>query len=377
MRVNPTTTDAILQEARLLCRVLLLMLATMRPRRMQDEYPGLRRATTFAGSFGVCTSVRATTWSKQSACVERWTACSSSLLSSTGTRPSFRAAQVPHVECPLSSPHRPPCHALPALRQRLLQGRAHCSLAGAKDLAHARLAALGDWRCLHEAPDPMPRQLEALPAGDMCEVPPRQSKCDAIDEVWGDRPIALAYVDVPGNVAKALALAHLELAFTVEANARESVPLLTADNATPLTPSQADKAAVRRLPAQPHSSPVPIGWQSPKSLTFYCRVEASIYERWQSASYAAHFDTTTPVNDAVWSDAHFHPLACAASAFGSASAPATSGPTLTAAVSSHPPPTADGNGTAALAAPSAHQPAQLRHPAPARRSPGELIFVPR
>eukprot|EP00965_Chrysotila_dentata_P045903 1525738-Pleurochrysis_carterae.AAC.1 len=44
---------------------------------------------------------------------------------------------------------------------------------------------------------------------DRCEVSPRQSKCDATGEVWGDRPIALAYLDMPGNAAKALA--HLEL----------------------------------------------------------------------------------------------------------------------------------------------------------------------
>eukprot|EP00965_Chrysotila_dentata_P178700 5901633-Pleurochrysis_carterae.AAC.1 len=44
-------------------------------------------------------------------------------------------------------------------------------------------------------------------------------------EVWGDRPIALAYVDVPGKAAKALA--HLKLAFPVEANVRESVSFRT------------------------------------------------------------------------------------------------------------------------------------------------------
>eukprot|EP00965_Chrysotila_dentata_P075614 2497250-Pleurochrysis_carterae.AAC.2 len=64
------------------------------------------------------------------------------------------------------------------------------------------------------------------PRSSGCEVSSRQNKCDATDESWGRHtPIALAYADVPGNAAKALA--HLELAF--------------ADNATPLTPSQADK----------------------------------------------------------------------------------------------------------------------------------------
>eukprot|EP00965_Chrysotila_dentata_P079203 2611567-Pleurochrysis_carterae.AAC.1 len=41
-----------------------------------------------------------------------------------------------------------------------------------------------------------------------------------------------------------------------------------------------------------------------------------------------------------------------------------------------PPPTADANGTAALPAPHTH-PTHLRLPAPARRTPGELVFVPR
>eukprot|EP00965_Chrysotila_dentata_P040147 1332758-Pleurochrysis_carterae.AAC.1 len=52
--------------------------------------------------------------------------------------------------------------------------------------------------------------------------------------------------------------------------------------------------------------------------------QASIYERWQSALYAAHFDTTTPLNTAVGFDAHFSQLARAASALYSASAPAPS-----------------------------------------------------
>eukprot|EP00965_Chrysotila_dentata_P211492 6186492-Pleurochrysis_carterae.AAC.2 len=71
---------------------------------------------------------------------------------------------------------------------------------------------------------PTPLQLEALSAGDRCGVSPRQSKCDATGEVWGDRLIALAYIVVPGNAAKALA--YLELAFPVEASARETTPLL-------------------------------------------------------------------------------------------------------------------------------------------------------
>eukprot|EP00965_Chrysotila_dentata_P094250 3115905-Pleurochrysis_carterae.AAC.1 len=58
---------------------------------------------------------------------------------------------------------------------------------------------------------PAPQQLHALAAGDRCAVSPRRSKCDATGEVWGDRPIALAYADVPGNVAKALV--RLELDF--------------------------------------------------------------------------------------------------------------------------------------------------------------------
>eukprot|EP00965_Chrysotila_dentata_P164448 5429662-Pleurochrysis_carterae.AAC.1 len=152
---------------------------------------------------------------------------------------------------------------------------------------------------------PTPQQLHALSTGDRCEVSPRQSKCDATGEVWGDRPIALAYADVSGNGARALA--HLELAFPVEASAREATPLLTADNATPLTPSQADKLLASLLAdylcpdeasryswhsfriglatmlqcagCPPHLIQALCRWQSPKSLTFYCRVEASIYER--------------------------------------------------------------------------------------------------
>eukprot|EP00965_Chrysotila_dentata_P053842 1786427-Pleurochrysis_carterae.AAC.1 len=41
-----------------------------------------------------------------------------------------------------------------------------------------------------------------------------------------------------------------------------------------------------------------------------------------------------------------------------------------------PPPTSDANGTAALPAPHAH-PMHLRLPVPTRRTPGELVFVPR
>eukprot|EP00965_Chrysotila_dentata_P008677 282287-Pleurochrysis_carterae.AAC.2 len=50
--------------------------------------------------------------------------------------------------------------------------------------------------------------LTSLAPGNRCDVSPRQSKCDATGEVWGDRPIALAYAYVPGNAARALA--HLQ-----------------------------------------------------------------------------------------------------------------------------------------------------------------------
>eukprot|EP00965_Chrysotila_dentata_P002214 72724-Pleurochrysis_carterae.AAC.1 len=46
------------------------------------------------------------------------------------------------------------------------------------------------------------------------------------------------------------------------------------------------------------------------------------------------------------------------------------------AASSCPLPAADANGTAALPA-QGTQPTHLRLPAPARRTPGELVFVPR
>eukprot|EP00965_Chrysotila_dentata_P143701 4748259-Pleurochrysis_carterae.AAC.1 len=80
---------------------------------------------------------------------------------------------------------------------------------------------------------PTPQQLHALSTGDRCGVSPRQSECNATGEVWGDRPIALAYADAPGNAA--MAFAHSELALPVKASALEATPLLTADNATPLT----------------------------------------------------------------------------------------------------------------------------------------------
>eukprot|EP00965_Chrysotila_dentata_P100998 3336407-Pleurochrysis_carterae.AAC.3 len=83
------------------------------------------------------------------------------------------------------------------------------------------------------------QQLQALSVGDRCEIFSRQSKYNATGEVWSDRPIALAYVNVPGNTANALA--HLKLAFPVMASVRDLVPLFTASNANPLTPLQADK----------------------------------------------------------------------------------------------------------------------------------------
>eukprot|EP00965_Chrysotila_dentata_P121065 4004077-Pleurochrysis_carterae.AAC.1 len=225
---------------------------------------------------------------------------------------------------------------------------------------------------------PMPQQLQALSVGDRCKLSPRQSKCDATGEVWGDRPIALAHIDAPGNAAKALA--HLELAFPVEASARQSVPFLKADNASPLTPSQADNLLASLLldclsPAEatryswhsfriglatrlrcagcsPHLIQALCRWQSPKSLTFCCRFETSTYERWQSASYAAHFDITTPLNVAVGSDAHLSQLARAAPAFDFASTPTTSAAAPAAVtVSSCPPPNADSNVAASRPAP--------------------------
>eukprot|EP00965_Chrysotila_dentata_P080763 2664827-Pleurochrysis_carterae.AAC.1 len=251
-----------------------------------------------------------------------------------------------------------------------------------QDLAHTRLAALGDRR----------RQARSLPAPE--------HQCDATGEVWRGRPIALAYVDVPGNAAKALA--HLELAFPVEASARKTTPFLTADNATPLTHSQADKLLASLLAdclcpeeasryswhsfriglatrlqcagCPPHLIQALYRWQSPESFTFYCRVKASIYERWRSASCAAHFDTPTPLNVAVGSDAHFQQFALAASALVFASTPLTSAPMPTVAASSCPPPTADASGTAALPSQSTH-PTHLRLPAPARRTLGELVLV--
>eukprot|EP00965_Chrysotila_dentata_P171445 5658008-Pleurochrysis_carterae.AAC.1 len=56
-----------------------------------------------------------------------------------------------------------------------------------------------------------PQQLQALSLGDKCEISPRERKYDATGTVWGDRPIACVYIDVPGNAAKAIA--HLDQAF--------------------------------------------------------------------------------------------------------------------------------------------------------------------
>eukprot|EP00965_Chrysotila_dentata_P052163 1730844-Pleurochrysis_carterae.AAC.2 len=64
-----------------------------------------------------------------------------------------------------------------ALRQWFSQSRAHRLLAGTKDLAHARLAPLGDMIRGVSTKHPTPQQLHALSAGNGCEVSPRQSKC--------------------------------------------------------------------------------------------------------------------------------------------------------------------------------------------------------
>eukprot|EP00965_Chrysotila_dentata_P163622 5402733-Pleurochrysis_carterae.AAC.2 len=100
------------------------------------------------------------------------------------------------------------------------------------------------------------------------------------------------------------------------------------------------------------------------------RVEASIYERWQSASYAAHFDTTTPLNVAVSSDALFSQLARAASALDSAS---TSAPSVAAPVamsaSSCPPLNIDVDVAASLPAPLTQR-TRLHLPAPCAINPG-------
>eukprot|EP00965_Chrysotila_dentata_P129535 4282515-Pleurochrysis_carterae.AAC.1 len=57
-RENPVTADAILREARLLCKVLLPVLLTMRPRRKQG-LPDLPQDTMFSGKFEGCTCERA------------------------------------------------------------------------------------------------------------------------------------------------------------------------------------------------------------------------------------------------------------------------------------------------------------------------------
>eukprot|EP00965_Chrysotila_dentata_P243435 6205412-Pleurochrysis_carterae.AAC.2 len=66
-----TALDDILREARLLQEVLLLVLATMRPRRKQDAAPKPASGYNISGRFGVYTSGRAGTWSRQRTCVPR------------------------------------------------------------------------------------------------------------------------------------------------------------------------------------------------------------------------------------------------------------------------------------------------------------------
>eukprot|EP00965_Chrysotila_dentata_P072120 2382958-Pleurochrysis_carterae.AAC.1 len=210
----------------------------------------------------------------------------------------------------------PSCDALPPLRHCFLLCRTHCPPACASDLAYASVAATGYGGV--STKHPTPKQLEALSAGDRCEIYPRQSKCDATGKVWGDRTIALAYVDVPGNAAKALA--YLKLAFPVEASARESVPFLTADNATSLTPSQADKLLASLLSDTPsHLSPVPMA---------VAQVAHLLLQPLTPHTLAA---TITPFNVAVGSEAYYHQLARAASALASASVPAASAQAPTAA----------------------------------------------
>eukprot|EP00965_Chrysotila_dentata_P192589 6175265-Pleurochrysis_carterae.AAC.1 len=95
----------------------------------------------------------------------------------------------------------------------------------------------------------------------------------------------------------------------------------------------------------------------------------TIYEPRQSASYAAHFDTTTPLNVAVGCDAHFSQLARAASALDSASTPITSAAAPVAVTASLcPPPNAGTNVAADLPAPHT-QCTRLHLPAPAQPSP--------
>eukprot|EP00965_Chrysotila_dentata_P236626 6201424-Pleurochrysis_carterae.AAC.1 len=179
-----------------------------------------------------------------------------------------------------------------------------------------------------------------------------------------------------------------------------------ADNANPLTPSQADNLLASLLLdclslQKPHAT---VGTPFALGLPLGCNRRAvrltsfkpcvdgsrqsrspstaklrrpSIYERWQSASYAAQFDTTTPLNVAVGSGAHFRQLARAASAFDSASTPTTSAAVAAAATaSSCPPPNTDANATAVFAAPLT-QCTRLRLPSPARFNPGGLVFTPR
>eukprot|EP00965_Chrysotila_dentata_P138940 4595102-Pleurochrysis_carterae.AAC.1 len=190
--------------------------------------PGPPQATTSFGRFGGYISGPAGTWSRRSICAAPYMGCSSSLSRSTGLRPSFCGANSP---CP--SPLPPPrCFLSPARsptpRASLLATLCLLYVSGFRKAGLiANLPERGTW--LTRA------SLLWVIGGDRCEVSPRQSKCSATGEVWDDRPIALAYIDVPGNAAKALA--HLELEFPVEASARERTPLLTADNATPLTPS--------------------------------------------------------------------------------------------------------------------------------------------
>eukprot|EP00965_Chrysotila_dentata_P007224 234669-Pleurochrysis_carterae.AAC.1 len=154
------------------------------------RHPDLRRATMFSGRFCVYTSGRASvTWSRQSTCVVQWTACSSSSLSSTGTRPSFRGVSSPS-QMPSSTASSPP---QPYQKPRSFELASWLRSACFKLSSLTWMPERKTWLTrasllwviggVSTKQHPTPRQLEALSAGDRGKISMHQSKWDATGEV--------------------------------------------------------------------------------------------------------------------------------------------------------------------------------------------------
>jgi hypothetical protein len=159
-------------------------------------------------------------------------------------------------------------------------------------------------------------QLQSLKEGcDYVEVWPRQSKCDATGEVWGDKKIFLAYYNTPGNACAALA--RLEMEVPVEAKDRECTPLFIDDDGSAVTASLAVlilhsmlcsigessyfytwhsfriSLATRlgRIDCPDSKIQILCRWQSAESLLIYRRFGFEEYNKWLSRAFDVSFDT--------------------------------------------------------------------------------------